>query len=67
MFFVIAVGALITKKPSSVIAEEGENVTLLYKASGLPDTNDHMAKTIRPFAKRKDCSDRREHDYTQCN
>ena len=36
MCFVIAVGALITKKPSSVIAEEGENVTLLCKASGLP-------------------------------
>ena len=36
MCSVIAVGALITKKPSSVIAEEGENVTLLCKASGLP-------------------------------
>ena len=28
--------ALITRKPSSVIAEEGENVTLVCKASGLP-------------------------------
>ena len=36
MCSVIAVGALIKKKPSSVIAEEGENVTLLCKASGLP-------------------------------
>ena len=36
MCFVIAVGALITKKPFSVIAEEGENVTLVCKATGLP-------------------------------
>ena len=34
--FVIAVGSLIAKKPSSVNAEEGENVTLLCKASGPP-------------------------------
>ena len=34
--FSIAVAALITKKPSSVIVEEGENVNLVCKASGLP-------------------------------
>ncbi|CAH3184247.1 unnamed protein product [Porites evermanni] len=32
----VQVVALITRKPSSVIAEEGENVTLVCKASGLP-------------------------------
>ena len=34
--FPIAVAALITQKPSSVIVEEGENVNLVCKASGLP-------------------------------
>ena len=34
--FSIAVAAFITKKPSSVIVEEGENVNLVCKASGLP-------------------------------
>lgn len=32
----LAVAALIIQKPSSVIVEEGENVTLLCKASGRP-------------------------------
>ena len=32
----LAVAALIIRKPSSVIVEEGENVTLLCKASGRP-------------------------------
>ena len=34
--FPIAVAASITKKPSSVIVEKGENVNLVCKASGLP-------------------------------
>ena len=34
--FLIAVAALITQKPSSVIVEEGENVTLECKATGQP-------------------------------
>ena len=36
MCLLFLVAALITKKPSSVIAEEGEKVTLLCKVSGLP-------------------------------
>ena len=36
MCLLFSVAALITKKPSSVIAEEGEKVTLLCKVSGLP-------------------------------
>ena len=32
----IAVATLITQKPSSVIVEEGENVTLVCKATGVP-------------------------------
>ena len=34
--FLIAVAALIAQKPSSVIVEEGENVTLVCKATGQP-------------------------------
>ena len=33
---VISVSALIRQKPSSVIIEEGENVNLVCKATGLP-------------------------------
>ena len=47
MCSVIAVGALITKKPSSVIAEEGENVILLCKASGLPIPTITWQKPLR--------------------
>ena len=36
MCLLFSVAALITKKPSSVIAEEGEKVTLVCKVSGLP-------------------------------
>ena len=36
MCLLFLVAALITKKPSSVIAEEGEKVTLVCKVSGLP-------------------------------
>ena len=35
-YLLTAVAALITKKPSSVIVEEGENVTLECKATGVP-------------------------------
>ena len=34
--FFIAVGALIIQRPLSVIVEEGENVTLQCKTSGVP-------------------------------
>ena len=51
LFLVVA--ALIIQKPSSVIVEEGENVTLLCKASGRPTPTVTWVKALGNLKKGK--------------
>ena len=48
-----AVAALIIQKPSSVIVEEGDNVTLLCKASGRPSPNVTWVRALSHLPKGK--------------
>ena len=49
----IAVATLITQKPSSVIVEEGENVTLVCKATGVPMPTVTWRKALGTVPKEK--------------
>ena len=50
--FLILVGPLVIKKPSSVIAEEGQNVSLLCNASGQPTPNITWRKAFSHLSKK---------------
>ena len=49
----IAVATMITQKPSSVIVEEGENVTLVCKATGVPMPTVTWRKALGTVPKEK--------------
>ena len=65
--FPIAVAALITKKPSSVIVQEGDNLNLVCKASGLPVPTITWQKPLGHLPRGKTTVIGWEHDYTTCN